>query len=161
MESTRLQTNAGRKRIRLERPAYQQPGSVCSITIVVNDRRPIFASLQMAEAAVEILEEHARRRAVAVYAYCVMPDHVHLLLSPSETCDVITFVGEFKSLVQRAAWEQGTAGHVWQRSFWDHLLRADEELEQAVSYVVNNPVRAGLVDAWMHYPFAGSLTWDL
>lgn len=96
-----------------------------------------------------------------VAAYCVMPDHVHLVLEPAPGCDVITFVGQFKNLAQRALWRLGVPGRVWQRSFWDHFLRADENLEQVVAYVVNNPVRRRLVDDRRAYPFAGSLTLDL
>ena len=41
---------------------------------------------------------------MTLYAYCVMPDHVHLALSPSPSCDVVLFIGQFKNLTQRAAW---------------------------------------------------------
>jgi hypothetical protein len=52
-------------------------------------------------------------------------------------------------------------GAFWQKSFWDHFLRADEQVEAVVSYVLNNPVRAGLATHWREYPFAGSLAIDL
>ena len=64
-------------------------------------------------------------------------------------------------LLPGAAWAQGVAGVIWQRSFWDHFLRAEEQLEEVVSYGLNNPVRRGLVEDWQDYPFAGSLALDL
>jgi REP element-mobilizing transposase RayT len=161
MSSPNLPLRPGRRRIRLERPQYQQLGAICSVTIVVKDRQPIFGSLDVAEAAATLLQEHADARGIAVYAYCVMPDHMHLLLGASPTCDIVTFVGEFKSLVLRAAWQQGVLGRFWQRSFWDHFLRDDEDVEQVVTYILNNPVRAKMVDEWQQYPFAGSLVWEL
>jgi REP element-mobilizing transposase RayT len=98
---------------------------------------------------------------VAVYAYCVMPDHVHLVIEPSPDCDLVTFVGQFKNLAQRAAWALGVEGAFWQKGFFDHFLRREEQLERVVAYVVENPVRRGLVETWQDYPFAGSLVFEL
>jgi len=146
-----------RKRIRLQPEAYAQAGAVCSVTIAVEGRRPRFADAAAAAAAIQVLKQHASRTGVLVYAYCIMPDHVHLLLGPSETCDLVQFVGQFKNLAQRAIWRQGVRGRIWQLSFWDRFLRSDEDLRQAVEYVLHNPVVAGLVEHWRDYPFAGSL----
>jgi REP element-mobilizing transposase RayT len=85
-----------------------------------------------------------------------MPDHVHLVLSPSEDCSIVTFVGQYKNLVLRSSWKHGVTGSFWQPGFWDHFLRADEELMAAVEYVLANPVRAGLVDYWRRYGYSGS-----
>jgi len=73
----------------------------------------------------------------------------------------VTFVGQFKNLSQRAAWGLGIRGAFWQGSFWDHFLRREEQVETAVNYVLNNPVRSGLVQQWQDYPFCGSLVFDL
>ncbi len=90
-----------------------------------------------------------------------MPDHVHLLVTPSETCDAIAFVGRFKSLTLRVAWTRGIKGTFWQRSFWDRVLRKDEDLRAVVEYVLGNPVRAGLVENWRDYAYCGSLVYEL
>lgn len=115
----------------------------------------------MASAAVDVLTERARKTGVPVYAYCVMPDHIHLFLGPTAHCNITTFVGQYKNLVQRKAWDQGFHGSLWQTSFWDHFVRADEDLGQTIKYVLNNPVRRGLVDTWRAYPFSGSLVFQL
>lgn len=67
----------------------------------------IFADPRAAAAAVDILHAHADRTRVAIYGYCVMPDHIHLVLGPSRDCDIINFVGQYKNLLQRAAWGLG------------------------------------------------------
>lgn len=87
-----------------------------------------------------------------------MPDHVHLLIEPSELCDIVTFVGQFKNLAQRAAWKLGIQGAFWQLSFWDHFLRFDEDTAVASMYIFENPVRAGLAQTVHEYPYSGSLT---
>jgi len=137
------------------------PGSVCSVTIALRDRRPVFAAGRAAAATIEVLREHASRTGVPVYGYCVMPDHVHLILGPSEACDIVTFVGQFKNLAQRAVWKLGVPGKLWQGGFYDHFLRADEQVEKVVGYVLDNPVRAGLVAGRDEHPFSGSLVFDL
>ncbi len=49
----------------------------------------------------------------------------------------------------------------WQRSFYDHALRTDEDLVHTARYVLANPVRAGLVHDFRDYPLCGSLEFDL
>ncbi|MDO8691022.1 MAG: transposase [Dehalococcoidia bacterium] len=149
------------KRIRLDAGLYSQPGAICSVTVAVKARQPIFADALVASSAVDILHSQAERTGVPVYAFCVMPDHIHLVLGPSAGCDIMTFVGQFKNLVQRAAWSHGVKGAFWQTSFWDHFLRADEGLEQVVEYVFNNPVRRGLAGERSEYPFSGSLVFRM
>ena len=96
-----------------------------------------------------------------VFAYCLMPNHVHLVLGPSSSCDIVTFVGQFKNLAQRQVWKLGVTGRIWQESFWDRFLRDEESLEEVAKYVLNNLVRKGLVERWQDYHFSGSLVYDL
>jgi len=78
----------------------------------------------------------------------------HCSFSSMRTGDIPCAI---QNLSQRALWGTGVVGQVWQRSFWDHFLRSDEPLEHACIYVLNNPVRAGMVEDWRKYPFAGVL----
>ncbi len=144
-----------RKQHRLGRVEYGRLSAICSITVAVRGRQPVFADSSVATVAVTVLREHGTRTGVTVHAYCVMPDHVHLLLSPSARADLVRFVAEFKGLVQREAWKRGVEGAFWQRGFWDHFLRTDENLLAAIQYVLNNPVRAGLATSASTYPFSG------
>jgi len=45
---------------------------------------------------------------------------------------------------------------LWQPGYWDHIVRRDEGLYQALKYILSNPVRAGLVENWWDYPWLGS-----
>jgi putative transposase len=153
--------NPQRRRIRLAPAAYANAGEICSITIAVKGRTPVFASAAVADAAVDVLRRQAAATGVPIYAWCVMPDHVHLILSASPSCDLVTFVGQFKNLALRAAWRVGIKGAFWQTSFWDHFLRGDERLAQVIEYVLQNPVRSGLVERWCDYRFSGSSVFEL
>lgn len=150
-----------RQRIRLSRETYSMAGSICSATICTSRRARVFSEERVARAAIEVLRARANKVDVPVYAFCVMPDHVHLVIGPSAHCDIVTFVAQFKNLAQRAAWALGVRGRIWQASFWDPFLRREEQVENVVQYVLNNPVRAGLSSAWQDYPFCGSLVFEL
>ena len=80
---------------------------------------------------------------------------------PAPTCDITAFIGRFKNLVQREAWGQGVEGRIWQASFYGHFFRKDEDVNALVDYILNNPVRRGLMAGWEVYPFAGSLVFAL
>jgi putative transposase len=148
-----------RPKLRLrDKAAYSDVSAICSVTITVADRARIFADARVAERAVVVLKERAQSSGVVIYAFCVMPDHVHIVLRPSPSCDVITFVGQFKNLSQREAWALGVRGAFWQQSFWDEFVR--EGLEHVVRYVIENPVRAGLVADPLAYPFSGAFFHD-
>ena len=140
--------NPQRRRISRAAEVYAEIGVICAITIPVKGRAPVFACPAGAAAAVGVLRRHAAAPGVPVDAGCVMPDPVQLSLGTSPTCDIGTFVGQFKNLAQREAWRRGIKGTFWQSSVWDHVLRGDERLEQVVEYVLNNPVRSGLVERW-------------
>jgi REP element-mobilizing transposase RayT len=149
------------KRIRLERDRYADLGSVCALTTATAYRRPLFAERALARAACRVLVRHAQRRQVPLYGYCLMPDHLHLVVGPSPECDIARFVGQTKNLIQRAVWASDVASLIWQRSFWDRFIRSEEQVERVVEYVLNNPVRAGLAASWRDYPFSGSEMFSL
>jgi REP element-mobilizing transposase RayT len=150
-----------RKRIRLDHEAYTEIGSVASVTIACFNRTPFFRDPAIARAVIEALKQRAGATGVRVHAYCLMPDHCHLLCSPSEMSDLVSFIGGFKSLSRNQSNAVGANGPIWQRSFFDHMLRREEDLKTVVRYVLANPVRAKLVDDWREYPFCGSLTLDV
>ncbi len=47
----------------------------------------------------------------------------------------------------------GRKGRVWQTESFDHVVRSSENLDAKIAYVLENPVRAGLVGEWMQYPW--------
>ena len=95
----------------------------------------------------------------ALYAYCLMPDHVHLLVMPKGDSPTIlpSFVGAFKSLSTRAFWRVGGEDTLWQQHYYDHVVRDDESLSAIGEYILNNPVRRGLASLREEYPFCGIL----
>ncbi len=128
-----------------------------SIILDVRGRRPWLASRQLGPAAVTALRELARITGVAIYAYCVMPDHVHLVIGASARCDLRAFALRFKRRVERAAWAAGLRERLFEVSFRGHVVRHPTQLRFVMNEVLENPVRRGLVRDWKEYPYAGSL----
>ncbi|MCB9171806.1 MAG: transposase [Ardenticatenales bacterium] len=87
-----------------------------------------------------------------LHCYCLMPDHLHFLATP-RTKPVADLTGEFESYTTNLAWKLDIYGKLWQRSFHDRLVRADE-MAIKVAYILNNPVHAGLVDRWQDWPWS-------
>ena len=85
-----------------------------------------------------------------------MPDHAHLLLEGStDDADLREAVRVWKQVVGYA-WKQRTSGHLWQTGFHDHVLRERDDTRAVVRYLLNNPVRAGLVEHAANYRWSGS-----
>ena len=77
-------------------------------------------------------------------AWCVMPNHVHVVVRTDELSKV---VHSWKSFTAHKANEiLGRSGGFWYREYFDRLVRTDEELERIVAYVMGNPEKAGLRD---------------
>jgi REP element-mobilizing transposase RayT len=150
-----------RKQIRLPTAVYSQTGMRALLTIVVEDRQRVFEQHEFAIACIDLLRDRATHDKIGILAYCLMPDHLHLLTRVDGTVSVIRFVQAYKSLSTRLSRTHGQTGHLWQRSFHDHLFRETDDEREAIRYVLANPVRAGLSETWHDYPFSGSFTYNL
>jgi REP element-mobilizing transposase RayT len=145
-----------RTRTRLHPEVYEAPGIVMSLTMCTRDRKRVFSDDQAATALVASIRELHNSR-WSVLAFCVMPDHVHVLLTILER-SAIEFVRLLKG---RATVALRSLGHrnLWQTSFYDHVVRRDEDINAVMRYILENPVRQGLVEDWTEYRWSGSLEW--
>jgi REP element-mobilizing transposase RayT len=91
-----------------------------------------------------------------IFAYCLMPDHLHLLVTPQDGANLSSLIGNYESYTTRTAWRYGVIGSFWQRSFYDHILRSSEDSSGIVAYILDNPRRAGLVEHWEDWPWCGT-----
>ncbi len=82
-----------------------------------------------------------------------MPDHLHLLIEIKND-DLVKLIGNWKRFTSNILRKQGINGQVWQRGFFDHALRKEEDLRIAAEYILMNPVRSGLVERSEDYPYA-------
>ncbi|MBI2058972.1 MAG: transposase [Nitrospirae bacterium] len=147
-----------RRRIRLDRAAYRQ-GHAFSLTLCTADRAKHLERAELVDVFVPLLRRAADSLCAEVFAYCFMPDHLHLLLRCPAGGDVVEFVRMFKILTTHEGRKVGVPAPLWQRSFYDHALRLEESIEKVARYIWENPVRRGLVSDYRRFPHSGSFVW--
>ena len=119
-----------------------------------NRREPIFFAEGDQAIYLDLLREQAEKHRVEVWAYCLMPNHVHLILVPGDVEGLSLAVGEshrrYTNFINaRGRW----TGHLFQSRFASVLLD-DDHFVRAVRYVSLNPVRARLVATPEQWPWS-------
>jgi putative transposase len=129
------------------------------LTFCTHARRDTFRDPSVATMVIGQMLRAAARFAFAVLAYCVMPDHVHLLAQgKSDRSDLRRFVRHIK---QVTAQTHHTKGPMWQEGYYDHVVRPEEDVSGIARYIVENPIRARLVNSTSEYAFIGSDVWSI
>ncbi len=113
---------------------------------------------ELAKDVASCLKELRASHNFKLYAYCIMSDHVHLLLSPGDSgLSLSKIIQVFKSITTRKHKANGAKNLLWQTYFYDHIVREEEDLNNIARYILENPVRKGIVNDWQKYPFCGLL----
>ena len=104
---------------------------------------------------------HDHRIKCELYVVVVMPDHVHLILTPlldEQTAQIYSLTEIMRTIKSASAHminrRLDRKGPVWQEESFDHVLRSSEGLDAKVEYVLQNPVRRGLVKVWQDYAWS-------
>jgi putative transposase len=145
------------KNIRLRLENYRGTRLIF-ITLCCEARKCVFENRDTARWLVDCLREEAEANRFAVHAFCVMPDHLHALVQGFEpSSDLLRFL---KILKQKTAFQyQQRSGKVlWQKKFFDHIVRSQNSRDRVAWYIWMNPVRKGLCCRAQDYPFSGSFT---
>ena len=132
-----------------------------SLTICTHERHPYFETPDAVDCVHAQLVRTAAAGAAGIIAYCYMPDHLHLLVQGGcEDFDLRLWMHLFKQS-SGYAWKRRVGTVLWQRSYFDRVLRKDEASAVVARYLLMNPVRARLCVTPREYPFLGSLTVDV
>ena len=145
---------------RLPAISYRGPQRIF-VTMCTFQRATVFADAQHVAPVRDHLLRTATAYDVEVLAYCFMPDHVHALLAGrSDRADAAACVAMFR---QRSGYQhrRRTSRRLWQEGYFDRVLRSEDQTRAVVSYIVGNPVRAGLCQRPGDYPFSGSSRYSL
>ena len=122
-----------------------EPGHWYVITTVSRDRIPMFTQRSLAHAVIDQIKG-VEDDLAETHAWVVMPDHLHWLMQLNDAERLDRLVQRVKSKSAIAVNRlRSSSGPVWQAGYFDHRLRADEDLKSQARYVVTNPVRRGLV----------------
>ena len=125
------------------------------ITTVCWQRMPFFKDVRKAELLMDVLEHCQRENKFALHEFVIMPDHLHLLISPAED---ISLERTMQLIKGGFSFRLGKMkrGLVWQESFMNHRVRDEEDYERHALYIRMNPVRAGLVERAEDYPYSSA-----
>lgn len=128
------------------------------VTICRDLKRKHLAESNVASRVLYVMKECAARRAFTLHAFCIMPDHVHFLAEGTRpSSNLLELVRIFKL---RTAFEyrKSHGRRLWEMSYYDHVLRSSDVLEDIACYIWLNPVRKGLCPTAQAYPYSGSQT---
>ncbi len=118
------------------------------VTLCVHGREQLLANTETHAAISEVARE---LRAWTVVAGVIMPEHLHVVVSPKDDRELS--VGDFSNGLKRLLRQRLQHDWEWQRGCFDRLLRSDESFADKWAYVRENPVRAGLVAHWREWPY--------
>jgi len=144
------------KKHRLHKESYTGTISV-AFTLCLRGTIQTFAQSQAVDTFVDILSSVVTKSGCIVPVYCFMPDHQHLIIMGTrDEADVRKAIVNYK---QKTGFWMSTnhPGIKWQKDFYDHIIRRDVDAITHVRYILDNPVRKGLVSSWQEYPFKGSI----
>jgi putative transposase len=143
------------KRVRLKRFDYLGRYRYF-LTFCTHGRRKVFVSDEPVDIVWSQILRAGGECGFNQLAYVAMPDHLHLLTEGvDDAADLRRFAHRAK---QRSAYAycRSTGRHLWQPSYYDHVLRHDESSLPFIRYILENPVRAGLVEQCESYPYLGA-----
>jgi putative transposase len=131
------------------------------VTFCTKARVRVFVTDAQYEETLWQFRRTAQQECFALIAYCFMPDHVHLLVQDTAaTSDLKRFI---KMAKQRsgASCALRVGCPLWQEGFHDRVLRSTESLESVARYILENPVRADMVNHAAQYEFSDSDRWTM
>ena len=137
-------------------PRITLPGIPYHVTQRGNRRQPVFFSQEDRQVYLRLLCEQTSRFELAVWAYCLMDSHVHLVVMPRTEQSLTRGIGEtHRRYARHVNFREGWRGYLFQGRFGSVALD-EAHLIAAVRYVERNPVAAGLVAKAEAYPWSSA-----
>lgn len=143
-----------RKSLHLEDFDYSSKDHIFFITICSANKKTYFMNSSMAKLIIDEVNNRCIIREIKLFCYCLMPDHLHLLIRLGEKYEknLQSWIVAFKRYTSRTFNLMFGIRQLWQTNFYDHVVRKEESLLKICEYILNNPVRKGLVKKWQDYP---------
>lgn len=137
---------------------YYQPNSFVFITIVTAQRIPYFSKKENISILFTTLENVHEYYSFNLFAYAVLPDHLHYLLDLTDgNQDFSQIIHSLKrnfTLNYKKHYHLNQPISIWQKRFWDHIIRDERDLQNHLDYIHWNPVKHKVVDLPSQYEFS-------
>jgi REP element-mobilizing transposase RayT len=136
---------------------YSETGRIYYVTVNLNERKQrYFTDWHCGRCVVAEMRTLHEENILNSLAWVVMPDHMHWLFQVEEKMDLSNIIKRFKARsAQRVNDCLNRSGTLWQKGFYDHAIREEEDIQGIARYIMANPLRAGLVKHIGDYPL-----WD-
>jgi putative transposase len=123
-----------------------QAGSSFFFTVVTHNRYPVFKNKPEIQLLTESMAKIKRKYPFKMRSFVILPDHIHCIWEmPEEDCDFSLRWLCIKSLFSRKH-QNKKIKNIWQKRFWEHLIRDDYDFEKHMDYIHYNPVKHGYVE---------------
>jgi REP element-mobilizing transposase RayT len=142
------------KAYRLRKGRVSLPHHFYTVTVVTHNRNPFLVELNLNRCIIKQMQNLEIQRQVKSNSFVIMPDHLHWqfeILPGSTLSQVMRY---FKGRTTATSRKFGIY-KLWQKGYYDHLIRDEEDLINSARYIVANPLRAKLVTSVADYPY-----WD-
>ena len=124
---------------------YPNEGFPYLVTTNVKNRQPLFAERFCCQIVIDGIRFLRTSLGHRVHAYVLMPDHMHLVVTPRESGSASQIMHSLKLHTAREIGVfLGSKGGIWQARFYERALRTPKDVEEAIVYVHDNPIKAGL-----------------
>lgn len=156
-------------------PQYRRakvPGACVFLTMVTQHRRPLFGDAANVVRLRRVLAQVMRHRPMRVDGAVVLPDHIHFLWQlPADDANYSDRVGQLKALFTRnlgatrsktfisESRRKHREADVWQRRFWEHTIRDEDDWRQHLDYIHYNPVHHRLVQCPHQWEYSSFGRW--
>lgn len=142
---------------------YYVPGATVFLTQVVHRRIPVFRQPRFVQLLRHNLHETKRHHPFVMISYCFLPEHFHLMIRPTGESSFSAIMHSFKPNFTKAyKADLGISGRMrfWQKGFWDHVIRDEEDFRRHLDYIHYNPVSHGFVEKPEDWPHSSYAAWQ-
>jgi putative transposase len=122
---------------------FQKSEALHFITFSCFHRLPFLQRPESKDTVEAILEETRARHQARVYAYVLMPEHIHLLINEPPSVLVAQFLKALKQVTSRRL--KGDRPQFWQERYFDANIHGESARSEVIRYIHRNPVKRGLV----------------
>ena len=133
------------------------PGYPHHITQRGNNRATVFFDDEDRRFYLKILSDYAHKHALRIWAYCLMNNHVHLLVVPETDTGLARGIGLTNQVyTQYLNRKRSQSGRVWQNRFFSCIVDTEQYLWAVAHYIERNPLVAGLTERPDEYPWSSA-----
>ena len=131
----------------LRKGRFSKTNQIYVITTVTNNRTSVFNDYKTARTLINVLMGHDRAGFTQTLCFVVMPDHLHWMLQLGDMKNLGETIHALKSISSKRIGRS-----IFQKGYYDHAIRQEEDIKGIARYIIANPLRAGLVTNINDYP---------